>query len=460
MERRRSSVSSPVKEGRERYGNSTSVVLPRYLNSGLWRDVWSWPDGGRTTHQKPQPSGDDEDSDRHRVVLKMLKPEYELTTRNFDRHRREAVVMERLTTVPQVMDLYAYCGNSIVTEYAPLGPLDGLVMMTTSKQMKATTSGRPPPPLRRGPWVGAAEATALLEEESEQGTENLRIQNVDVDTFDEADDARMPDEHENLLENPDQFQPRGLRGRNGNVVRDNQNNEMKSGSYHTYKQVSLMPHQRLQLSLQASKAIESLHRNDIIHADLTAKQFLLVNQVAHREEKEHDKMDGRLSFSVKINDFNRCRFVPRKTKPDNDTRVDDKHALSPTPTNSSSSTCTIQIPSAPGLYRSPEEYTGKKLTKQIDIFSLGHILYEIWFGESPWKDIGGRRVRDMVQDGTLPQGLQSVLDKGKKNDVAQDFDLNLAMGGLISRCYEVHPAKRITASQLVEELSLLIKGTQ
>ena len=47
-----------------------------------------------------------------------------------------------------------------------------------------------------------------------------------------------------------------------------------------------------------------------------------------------------------------------------------------------------------GSYRSPEEYAGKSLTPQMDMFSLGHILFEIWTGEKPWEDTGVKRIRD------------------------------------------------------------------
>mmetsp|Transcript_33784 Transcript_33784/g.56484 ORF Transcript_33784/g.56484 Transcript_33784/m.56484 type:complete len:114 (+) Transcript_33784:687-1028(+) len=103
-----------------------------------------------------------------------------------------------------------------------------------------------------------------------------------------------------------------------------------------------------------------------------------------------------------------------------------------------------------GSYRSPEEYAGQHLTPQIDIFSLGHVLFEIWTGTSPWNDTGGKRIRQNVQEGKLPPKLQKLLD--------DTTNLNQAMGQLIADCYRVDPQERITADGLVEELTRLLEA--
>jgi serine/threonine protein kinase len=87
---------------------------------------------------------------------------------------------------------------------------------------------------------------------------------------------------------------------------------------------------RLDLALQAAKALQALHENDIIHADLTAKQFLvLTNELPSPPELDDAERKTLSPYRLKINDFNRCRFVPHRT-------------------NSTTEKCTIQIPSAPG----------------------------------------------------------------------------------------------------------------
>ena len=73
--------------------------LASHLANGLWRDVFI------VTHDF-----------ENAAVMKMMKKEHEVTLRNWDRHRRDAVVMEQLAGSPYVVDIYGYCGNTVVTE--------------------------------------------------------------------------------------------------------------------------------------------------------------------------------------------------------------------------------------------------------------------------------------------------------------------------------------------------------
>jgi len=71
----------------------------RLVGSGYWRDVWRV-----------------KDSTGSAVVLKTLRYKHEWEERNYDRHRRDAVAMERLKRSPYVIDVYGFCGNSVLTE--------------------------------------------------------------------------------------------------------------------------------------------------------------------------------------------------------------------------------------------------------------------------------------------------------------------------------------------------------
>lgn len=73
-----------------------------YMGSGLWRQVW---------RVDPRMGGES-------AVLKVMKAEHEIDARNFDRHRRDSLVMERLTSSPNVVSAYGFCGNTVLTEYA------------------------------------------------------------------------------------------------------------------------------------------------------------------------------------------------------------------------------------------------------------------------------------------------------------------------------------------------------
>ena len=72
----------------------------KYVGSGYWRHVWLVKSG--LTIQ---------------TVLKMMKMDHKVDVRNFERHRRDALAMERTTHSPFIVDIYAYCGNSVLTEY-------------------------------------------------------------------------------------------------------------------------------------------------------------------------------------------------------------------------------------------------------------------------------------------------------------------------------------------------------
>lgn len=97
----------------------------------------------------------------------------------------------------------------------------------------------------------------------------------------------------------------------------------------------------------------------------------------------------------------------------------------------------------------------------MDMFSLGHVLFEIWTGEKPWEDTGVKRIRDAVQDGLLPPKLRQLLASAGKSKQSNDdrnntVNLNNEMGELIAQCYSVDPNQRITADRLVQELTHLI----
>jgi serine/threonine protein kinase len=52
-----------------------------------------------------------------------MRYEHEYEERNYDRHRRDAVAAERLAGSPYVMDIYGFCGNSGIFEFADGGSL-------------------------------------------------------------------------------------------------------------------------------------------------------------------------------------------------------------------------------------------------------------------------------------------------------------------------------------------------
>ena len=84
----------------------------KFLAEGGWRNVWKIENFLR--HEGKQ---------EEIVVLKMMLYEHDYTERNFDRHRRDAIAMAELSSSKFIMDIYAFCGNSGLFQYADGGSL-------------------------------------------------------------------------------------------------------------------------------------------------------------------------------------------------------------------------------------------------------------------------------------------------------------------------------------------------
>eukprot|EP00977_Amphora_coffeiformis_P020164 scaffold7970_cov187-Amphora_coffeaeformis.AAC.2 len=79
--------------------------------NGYWRDVWILPSSNFDGNH----------------VLKTIRYEHDWEERNYDRHRRDALAMERLSDNPYVLNIYAFCGNSGVSEYADGGDISDAI---------------------------------------------------------------------------------------------------------------------------------------------------------------------------------------------------------------------------------------------------------------------------------------------------------------------------------------------
>ena len=296
-----------------------------YVGNGYWRHVWlvdprhesNVHQGNNRQHnsttvlaQAPAPYG---------VVLKMMKKEHKVEARNFDRHRRDALAMERLTSAPNIVDIYSFCGNSVLTEY-----------------------------------VGS-------------------------------------DMHKVLYHTDE-------KGRISDKVTITQRSDKE----------------KLQLAIDVTRGVAALHEVEggpIVHADIADKQFLVDD-------------NGR----VKLNDFNRCRFMGHKT--------------------TTNEKCSFRIPSAPGRHRSPEEYEDEELTEQLDVYSTAHVLYGILTGEEPWSELPSSQVKRAVKRGTKP----TFDDKFRKPGTTDAI-----LASLIDKAYDRDPELRISAPDLVAQLELALQ---
>jgi hypothetical protein len=83
----------------------------RHIAHGFWRDVWLITE---------ETTGD-------AVVLKTQRYEHDFSPRNLDRHRRDALAMERLSTSKYVVAIYAFGGCSGLVEFADGGNMNDAI---------------------------------------------------------------------------------------------------------------------------------------------------------------------------------------------------------------------------------------------------------------------------------------------------------------------------------------------
>eukprot|EP00537_Pseudo-nitzschia_pungens_P003235 CAMPEP_0172359682 /NCGR_PEP_ID=MMETSP1060-20121228/3873_1 /TAXON_ID=37318 /ORGANISM="Pseudo-nitzschia pungens, Strain cf. cingulata" /LENGTH=379 /DNA_ID=CAMNT_0013081459 /DNA_START=369 /DNA_END=1508 /DNA_ORIENTATION=- len=97
--------------------SSSMHSYSRLISNGYWRDVWT------VENLLPNKTNASEQT----IILKTMRYEHDYVPRNYDRHRRDAVAMERLSSSTFIMDIYAACGNSGLFEYAAGGSLEDSV---------------------------------------------------------------------------------------------------------------------------------------------------------------------------------------------------------------------------------------------------------------------------------------------------------------------------------------------
>jgi serine/threonine protein kinase len=249
---------------------------------------------------------------REVLALKIMRGEREIHERNFDRHRRDALTMERLTSSPYIVDIYGFCGNTVLNEF-----------------------------------IGETLMDVILDDQ-------------------QGDDAAS---------SPTRKTPEG----------------------------------RVRLALDVAKGVEAIHSipgGPIVHADIQPGQFLMA-------------ADG----TVKLNDFNRCRFMTRSTKTGN--------------------LCPFHIAQAGGETRSPEEYNIGELDAKMDIFSTANVLYSILSGEQAWTHWTSEEAQELVKAGLVLR----VPDEFRTPDT-----LDGSLTNLTEQAYRFYPAERISAADLVKGL--------
>lgn len=110
---------------------SKDAELFRFTASGGYRDVYMIRD--------PNSSG-------NKLALKTLRWTRDFTERHFDRHRRDAIVADRLMAIPTSVDIYGFCGQSALYEFAEGGDLKHAIQkhvtrLTTDRRITNNTIG-------------------------------------------------------------------------------------------------------------------------------------------------------------------------------------------------------------------------------------------------------------------------------------------------------------------------------
>ena len=95
----------------------------RIVASGYWRDTWVVRDYAQ----------------RERA-LKTMRYEHEFEERNFDRHRRDALASERLSSSASIVDIFSFCGNTGVYEFVSGGDINDAIWPLEDEKGNVTTS--------------------------------------------------------------------------------------------------------------------------------------------------------------------------------------------------------------------------------------------------------------------------------------------------------------------------------
>jgi hypothetical protein len=81
----------------------------RIIGNGFWRDVWLLNYDHGILDEKG--------------ILKTMRYQHSYTPRNFDRMRRDSVTMERLTRSQFIVNIYAFCGTTSLSEFGDGGDI-------------------------------------------------------------------------------------------------------------------------------------------------------------------------------------------------------------------------------------------------------------------------------------------------------------------------------------------------
>jgi len=126
------------------------------------------------------------------------------------------------------------------------------------------------------------------------------------------------------------------------------------------------------LSIHDAHHFDEVGRPTMAHTDIKTDQFIYQN--GH----------------YKLSDFNRVRFLMWNKTVHKWNQLSDGQ-------------CGFDVGKNGGEYRSPEEYSYKKETEKVDVYSLGNVLYFLLAGIDPWKNVSLKDVYRFVKAGQRPK---------------------------------------------------------
>ena len=109
------------------------------LGNGWFRTAWMVNSRGETSPSKVEYDDDERKPEYRReekFVLKILRIDRDFANEYYELHRRDAMAMERLTQSPYVMDIYGYCGQSALNEFASHGTLRSMFKYRVHKHRR------------------------------------------------------------------------------------------------------------------------------------------------------------------------------------------------------------------------------------------------------------------------------------------------------------------------------------
>ena len=108
--------------------HSLELQESKFVANGFFRDVWAI--NGTSAPFVDTAENENQESSNNlaeQLAVKTLRlldsSKHDFDARNYHRHRVDAIAYERLTSSPYVMNIYGYCGQSAIFEYAPDGDL-------------------------------------------------------------------------------------------------------------------------------------------------------------------------------------------------------------------------------------------------------------------------------------------------------------------------------------------------